>query len=170
MSPNSLVKTRITGISPKTTSLPNTKIYVSNLFFHQPSRASTCDSAESIVRPPPDSDLDNEQIRALLASPLYLQDREANAERSQVYHTERENLMSSSSQDPIRRWDPSRCFSSKNRSNQETFSNRDDFSLRHQRVFGSNEPFFRFSNPVTSAKSLLDGNRDHMLAEARSER
>ena len=42
---------------------------------------------------PPDSDLDGEQIRALLASPLYLQDREANAERSQVYHSARENLM-----------------------------------------------------------------------------
>ena len=37
--------------------------------------------------PPPDSDLDDEQIRALLASPLYLQEREANAERSQVLKT-----------------------------------------------------------------------------------
>ena len=34
-------------------------------------------------------------------APLYLQEREANAERSQVYHSERENLMPSSSQDPI---------------------------------------------------------------------
>ena len=64
--------------------------------------ASTYDSAESIVTPPLDSDLDDEQIRVLLASPLYLQEREANAERSQVYHSEPENLMSSSSQDPIR--------------------------------------------------------------------
>ena len=29
--------------------------------------------------------------------------------------------------------------------------------------------FIRFSNPETVAKSLLDGNRDHLLAEARSE-
>ena len=29
--------------------------------------------------------------------------------------------------------------------------------------------FFRFSHPENSAKSLLDGNRDHLLAEARSE-
>ena len=31
--------------------------------------ASTCDSEESIATPPPDSDLDDDQIRALLASP-----------------------------------------------------------------------------------------------------
>ena len=62
--------------------------------------SSTCDSEESIVTPPPDSDLDDGQIRALQASPLYLQEREANAERLQVYHSSRENLMSSSSQDP----------------------------------------------------------------------
>ena len=74
---------------------------VKPLFFHQPSMASTCDSEESIATPPPDSDLDDDQIRALLASSLYLQEREANAERLQVYHSVRENLMSSSSQDPL---------------------------------------------------------------------
>ena len=52
---------------------------VKSLFFHQPSVASTYDSADSIVTPLPDSDLDDEQIRALLASPLYLQEREENA-------------------------------------------------------------------------------------------
>ena len=36
----------------------------------------------------------------VLASPLYVQEREANADRSQVYHSVRENLMSTSSQDP----------------------------------------------------------------------
>ena len=65
---------------------------VKPLFFHG--------SDESIVTPVPDSDLDHEQLRVLLPSPLYLQEREANAERSQVYHSQRENLMSSSSQDP----------------------------------------------------------------------
>ena len=49
------------------------------------------------------------------------------------------------------------------------FSDREDFSLRHQQVFGSNEPFFRFSHPENSAKSLLEDHRDHMLAEAKSE-
>ena len=117
----------------------------------------------------PDSDLDDEQLRALLASPLYLQEREANAERSQVYHSERENLMSSSSQDPISTGKPVALFSSKKWLNQELFSDREDFLQRHQQVFGSTEPFFRFSNPPNVAKSLLDGNRDHLLAEARSE-
>ena len=75
---------------------------VKPLFFHRPSMASTYDSAESIVTPPPDSDLDDEQIRALLASPLFPQGRKENAQRSQVYTLEDKNLMSSSSQDPIR--------------------------------------------------------------------
>ena len=71
------------------------------LSFHQWITASTYDSAESITTPPPESDSDDEQLRALLASPLYLLEGAASAERSQVYHSERENLMSSSSQDPI---------------------------------------------------------------------
>ena len=37
---------------------------VKPLFFHQPSTASTYDSAESIATPFPDSDLDDEQFRA----------------------------------------------------------------------------------------------------------
>ena len=44
-----------------------------------------------------EADLDDEQIRALLASPRYLPEREASAERSQNYHSGREGLMSSSS-------------------------------------------------------------------------
>ena len=38
-----------------------------------------------------------------------------------------------------------------------------------ERIFpetSSNELFFRFSNPANVAKSRLDGNRDHLLAEA----
>ena len=102
-------------------------------------------------------------------TPLYLQEREASAERSQVYHSERENFMSSSSQDPTSTGKLVALFSSQNSVNQETFSVREDFPLRHQQVFWINEPFFRFSNPVNVAKSLLDGDRDHLLAEARSE-
>ena len=40
---------------------------------------STHDAAESIATPLLESDLDDEQIRNLLASPLYLQEREASA-------------------------------------------------------------------------------------------
>ena len=82
---------------------------VKPLSFHQSITASTYDSAESIATPLPESDLDDEQLRALLASPLYLQEREASAERSQVYYSEGENLMSSSSQDPIKKnWETCR--------------------------------------------------------------
>ena len=73
--------------------------------------ASTYDSAECIATPP-EYNLDDEQIRAPLASSLYQQEREASAERSQVYHSERENLMSSSSQDPISTGKPVALFSS----------------------------------------------------------
>ena len=76
--------------------------------------------------------------------------------------------MSSSFQDPTSTGTPVAMFSSQNRWNQDTFSDRDEFSSRHQQVFGSNEHFIRFSNPTNVAKSLLDGNRDHLLAEARS--
>ena len=47
---------------------------------------------------PQEADVDDEQIRALLASPQYLPEREASAERSQIYHSGREALMSSSFQ------------------------------------------------------------------------
>ena len=76
--------------------------------------------------------------------------------------------MSSSSQDPMSTGEPV-AFSSKNRLNQETFSDRDDFPIRHQQFFGSDEPFVRFSNLANATKSLLDGNRDHFLNQTRSE-
>ena len=47
--------------------------------------------------------------------------------------------MSSSSQDPISTGETVGLFSSKNMWNQETFSDREDFSVRHQQVFGSND-------------------------------
>ena len=77
--------------------------------------------------------------------------------------------MSSSSQDPTSTGKLVAVFSSQNRLHQDTFSDRDEFSLRHQQVFVSSEPFIRFSNPANYAKSLLHGNRYHLLAEARSE-
>ena len=80
---------------------------------------STCDSAESIATPP-ESDFDDEELRGLLASPLHLQERGASAERSQVYHSERENLMSSSSQDRTSTGKPVAAFSSQNRLKKET--------------------------------------------------
>ena len=68
----------------------NDDLCVKPLFLHRPSIPSTYDSAEGIATPPPESDLDDEQISVLLGSPLHLQERETSADRSQVYHCGRE--------------------------------------------------------------------------------
>ena len=106
----------------------------------------------------PELDLDDEQIRGMLASPLYIQEREASAEWSQVHHTCIENSVSKVHL-KIRwvRKDPSPCFQAKIGWIKTPFSDGEDFSLRHQQVFGSNEPFLRFSYPANLAKSILDG-------------
>ena len=133
----------------------NDDLCVKPLFFHRPSTTSTYDSVESIATLPHASDLDDEQIRALLASPLYLQEREASADRSQVYHPARENLVSSSSQVPKSTWKPVALFSSKRKWSQEAISDREDCSSEHQQVPGSNEPPLRFSNPENSINHSL---------------
>ena len=69
-----------TGYEPKDLA-ENDDLCVKPVFFHRPSISWTYDSAENIATPPPDSDLDDEQIRALLASRLYLKGREASADR-----------------------------------------------------------------------------------------
>ena len=84
------------GYEPKDLTEEDTSILVKQTFFHRPSMTSTYDSAESIATHPPESDLDGEQIRTMLALPLYLQEREASADRSRVYHSFRENSVSSS--------------------------------------------------------------------------
>ena len=76
--------------------------------------------------------------------------------------------MSNSSQDQTSTGKPVAVFSGQNRLNQDTFSDGHEF-LTRQQVFGSNERFIRFSNPANVAKSILDGNKDHLLAKARSE-
>ena len=67
-------------------------IEVKPMFFHRPSVTSTCVSAERIAIPPPESGLDDEQVRNMLASPLYLHEREASADadRPRVSHSFRE--------------------------------------------------------------------------------
>ena len=59
--PNDLVELSNTEVTPK--------------IFHRSSVTSTYDSAESIAAHPPESDLDDEQIRTMLDSPLCLQER-----------------------------------------------------------------------------------------------
>ena len=49
----------------------------------------TCDSAESIATLLPETDLNDERILEMLASPLYLQEREASADRSSLSFLQR---------------------------------------------------------------------------------
>ena len=60
---------------------------------------SACNSAESFATPP-GSDLEDEQLRKLLASPLNIQEREENEGQARAYHSERESLMIQSSRNP----------------------------------------------------------------------
>ena len=107
-----------TGHEPKDLA-ENDDLCVKPLFFHRPSITSTYDSADSIATLRPESDLDDWQIRALLASPLYLQEREASADRSQVYHSVRENLVSCSSLVPKRMANPVALLSSMRKSSRK---------------------------------------------------
>ena len=139
---------RIISSSPKTKHLSayqdvaeNDDLCVKPIFFHRASITSTYDSAESIATPPPESYLDDEQTRALLASPLYLQER---ADRSQDYHSERElDVQFISGSDKYGR-PGALLFSSKNRFNPETFFDREDLSLRHLQFWGNNDPLVFF--------------------------
>ena len=64
---------------------------VTPIFFHRPSMTSIYDSAASIATHPQEFDLDDEQIRGMLASPLYLPEKkQAQANHEFITPTERE--------------------------------------------------------------------------------
>ena len=115
-----------------------------SLPYNQSLLSSTQDSMESLATPQ-EVDLDDEQIRR------YLPEREASAERSQIYHSE--SLMSSSSQSLnfFGTGKPVAWLSQQKRLGQ------DDFSEREQPadVIRGNESVFRDANPVTQARSEL---------------
>ena len=125
---------------------------------------SDYDSAESIA----DSDLEDGQLREMLASPLYIREREGNSDSSRkpaallqergasTKRTQadlRESLMSSSSQEPSAPGKPAALFS-----------------------FGNEEPgdqfkssVFKHADPSNLGRSLHECNKDHVLSQARSE-
>ena len=129
---------------------------------------TTYDTSESIATPPLESDLDDDQIRNMLASPLFIQEREASADRSRVYHSFRENSVSSSSHFRESAGKPAALFSLKE-SRVKTPFPTDGISSGHQRVQGKCESFFRFSDREEAATTVLEEQRDHQLAEAKSE-
>ena len=101
VSPVSPVLTLVETYSPTVCEPQNliedNSIEIKTMFFHRPSMTSSYDSAESIATPPLASELDDDQTRNMLASPLYSQEREASAGRSRVCNSFRVNSVSSSS-------------------------------------------------------------------------
>ena len=75
------------------------EIGVKPLSYSQSLTHSAYDSAESIATPP-DSDLENEQSRKMLVTPLYTRERKENEGKAGAYHSERESLMIHSSRNP----------------------------------------------------------------------
>ena len=82
-----------------------------------------------------------------------IQERGASAQRTQADHSRREGFASSSSQEPRASGKPDVVFSS--RSNEP--GNQFDGSI------------FKFADPSNLGRSLLEGNKDHLLSEARFE-
>ena len=82
-----------------------------------------------------------------------IQERGASAKRTQADHSRRESLTSSSSQEPRASGKPAAMFS-----------------------LGSEEPgnqlessVFKNADPSNLGRSLLEGNKDHLLSQARSD-
>ena len=98
-----------------------------------------------------------------------VQNREANAQRTQAYHSKRESLMTSFSRDPEVSGKPDAVFSCHSESSQNTFSERDRSNEPGNRFESGVHSVFRFADPANVGKSLLDGNKDHLLDQARSE-
>ena len=135
---------------------------------------------EESIATPPDSDFEDEQLRKMLASPLKtevsekldaesVQKREANAQRAQAYHSRRESLMSSSSRDLEASGQPDTVLSCHSESSQNTFSKRDRSNEAGNRFESSVHSVFRIADPAKVGKSLIDGNKEHLLNQARSE-
>ena len=97
-----------------------------------------------------------------------VQKREANAQRTQAYHSKPESLMTSFSRDPEVSGKPDAVFSCYNKSSQNTFSRRERSNEPGNRFESNVHSVSRFADPANVGKSLLDGNKDHLL-QAKSE-
>ena len=128
---------------------------VTPVFFHRPSMTSTYDSAGSIATPPLESDFDVEQLRDMLASPLYLQDRKLSADRSRVYHSCIQKLSVMFISRPSKCGETCSCvLTPKEVESRNTLGWR-RFSLAHRAVRGENEALSSFSEAENAARLAL---------------
>ena len=79
------------------------------------------------------------------------------------------NPVSSSSHFPESAGKFAAVFSHKRKLSQETLSDREGISSGHQPFQGKDETVLRFSDPEEAARTVLEEQRDHQLAEAKSE-
>ena len=139
-----------------------------------PLRSNRCSSTDRASRrlmiqlssatPPPESDLDDEQIRTMLASPLYAQERESSADRSRVYHSFRENSVSSSSHLREGAVKAAAAFSHKRKSSQETlplnkYTSRAHVSVMRILLAGLFQPVVTVVEVVTATLSRTDSTQ-----------
>ena len=122
---------------------------------------SAYDWATSIATPP-DSDLEDEQLRTMLASPLYIREREENEGQARAYHSERESLCTEAR---------SKCTT-----NTSLSLKQGNLTLGKPNALFSSEQgnlircsVFRNANPSNLRGSLLESNKDHSLNQARSD-
>ena len=110
--------------------------------------------------PLPESDLDDEQLLDILASPLYLQEREASADRSRVCHSHREKSVSSASHFRTA------CRSVLTQKKAES-RDRESISSGHQTDQGQDEALSRLSGSENAARLALEEQSGHLLADAK---
>ena len=84
------ISTPLTSYEPKVTD--NSDIEVTNSTFQDSNVTSIYDLGDNGAESP-DAEIDDEHVRNALASPLYIQEREANASLLQAYHSNEERLL-----------------------------------------------------------------------------
>ena len=112
------------------------KTEVTPIFFHRPSMTSIYDSAESTATRPQEFDLDDEQIRGMLASPPHTGERSKCRPTTSLSLLQRENSVSSSSRFRVSAGKLAAILSHKRMSSQESHSARDGIPLAHRAVQG----------------------------------
>ena len=122
------------------------------------------DSAGSIATSPHESDFDDDQIRNMLASPLYLQEREASADRPRVDHSSRETLWQVHLTSEKVQGNLSQCSLKRKPSQVSDRAFPKDINQIEEKT-----TLFRFSDPEAAARLVLEERQDHLLAEAKSE-
>ena len=100
---------------------------------------------------------------------MVVQKREASAQRTQADHLRRESLMSSSSREPRVSGKPDAMFSFDSEPTLNTFLRRNRGNELGDQFESSVHSVFRFADPSNVGRSLLEGNKDHLLNQARSE-